>query len=105
MLLRITASGLLVAVACNNLSRGDASVLSVSIMILAIFLALGLFTVAASSLAAVISMTLPFLLHQETLAASTVTVSVCVALALLGAGAYSVDARLFGQRRVVWPNH
>jgi hypothetical protein len=105
MLLRITASGLLVDIACNHLIQGDASVLSVSIVILAIFLTLGLFTVAASGLAAVLIIALSLLIHQEALAASTVTASVCVALALLGAGAYSIDACLFGQRRVVWRSH
>jgi hypothetical protein len=105
MLLRLTASGLLVTTACNNLLDGDASLLSVSMIILSIFLTLGLFTVAVSGLAAMLIMTLSLLLHQGTQAASTVTVPVCLALALLGAGAYSLDARLFGQRRVVWPNH
>ena len=105
MLLRITAAGLLVAIACNNLSRGDASLLSVSVVILAIFLTLGFFTIVVSSLATALIIALFLLLHQETLAACVVTSAACIALALLGGGAYSVDARLFGQRRVVWPNH
>jgi uncharacterized membrane protein YphA (DoxX/SURF4 family) len=104
ILLRITASGLLIAIAFDNLSRGDASMLSVSVVVLAIFVVLGLFTTVASSLAAMLTVML-FLLYQQTLASSTVTTVVCMALALQGAGAYSLDARLFGQRRVVWPSH
>jgi uncharacterized membrane protein YphA (DoxX/SURF4 family) len=103
MLLRITASGLLMTVACENLSRGDTSVLSVSAIVLAIFLMLGLFTRAASCLAAVLIVALSLLVHQQSLAASAAALAVCVSLALLGAGAYSIDAQLFGQRRVVWP--
>ena len=105
MLLRVTASGLLVATACDHLSLGAASLLSVSIIILAIFLMLGLFTTAVARLSAMLTMTLSLLPRQEILAGSIVTISVCIALALLGAGAYSLDARLFGQRRVVWPKH
>jgi hypothetical protein len=105
VLLRVAASGLLVGIACNNLSRGDASALSVSVVILAIFMTLGLFTIVVSSLAAALIMAFFLVLHQETLVASMVTAAVCIALTLLGAGAYSVDACLFGQRRVVWPNH
>ena len=104
MLLRINASGLLIAIAFHNLSAGDASVLSLSVVVLAVFLTLGLFTVAASSLAATLTMALFLLVHHQTLAASVVTTVVCTALALQGAGAYSLDARLFGQRRVVWPS-
>jgi uncharacterized membrane protein YphA (DoxX/SURF4 family) len=104
MLLRITASGLLVAIACHNLSRGDAGLISVVFVVLAIFLTLGLFTILVSSVAASLTLVFFIFLHQETLSASVATSAVCIALALLGAGAYSVDARLFGQRRVVWPN-
>jgi hypothetical protein len=103
VLLRVTTAGLLMASAWENLSRGEASVLSVSVVMVAIFLMLGLFTAPTASLGAALTIAL-LLLHHGTLAASTVTVSVCVDVALLGAGAYSMDARLFGQRRVVWPD-
>ena len=102
MLLRITASGLLVGLAFGGLSQGSAAPIQVTVLALALFLALGLFTVVVSSLAAMLTVALFLLLHQETLAASMVTAVVCTALALQGAGAYSLDARLFGQRRVVW---
>jgi uncharacterized membrane protein YphA (DoxX/SURF4 family) len=104
ILLRLTASCLLLAIAYGNLSRGDASLLSFLAIILAIFLTLGLFTIVTSSLAAALTIALVILLHQQSFAKSAVTAVVCLALALLGAGAYSIDARLFGQRRVIWPN-
>ena len=104
VVLRVTASGLLVLIAMNNLRRGDASVLSVSAIILALFLTLGLFTVIAASLGAMLTGMLSFLPRHETIAANVVIVLVCISLALLGSGAYSIDARLFGPRRVTWPN-
>ena len=104
LLLRLIASGLLIVFALDNLRRGEASVLSVSAMVLAIFLSLGLFTTLAASLGAALTLTLFLLLHHQTIVMSLVAISVSVADALLGGGAYSIDARLFGPRRVVWPN-
>jgi uncharacterized membrane protein YphA (DoxX/SURF4 family) len=103
-LLRVIASGLLVTAALQNLRLGDASVLSVSAIVLAIFLTVGLFTVLAASMGAVLTTTLFLLLHHETLGASIVIVLVCITVALLGGGAYSIDARVFGPRRVIWPD-
>lgn len=90
-------------IAGNNLFQGDEYALSVAVGVLAIFVTLGLFTLAASSLASVLTMILFVLVHNETLTVSAATSCLCIVLALVGAGAYSVDAQLFGQRRIVWP--
>ena len=101
---RFTVSGLLLKIAITNLLLGDASMASYSVAVLAVFLCCGLFTTVVSTLAAVLTMTLLFFVHSEILIESVATTCFCIMLALMGAGAYSVDARLFGQRRVIWPH-
>jgi uncharacterized membrane protein YphA (DoxX/SURF4 family) len=102
MLLRIVVAALLISTLSDDLSRGDLSAVSVVAIGLGSFLTLGLFTVVAAALGAIFAAILPFL-HHGALTSSSVTIALCTVLALLGSGAYSIDARLFGPRRVVWP--
>jgi len=103
LIARLTVSALLLDIAGHNLLRGDASVVSFTVAILSLFIALGLFTPVVSSVAALLTIALLLLVHREALTLSAATTCFCVVLALVGAGAYSVDGLLFGQRRVTWP--
>jgi uncharacterized membrane protein YphA (DoxX/SURF4 family) len=103
LIARLTVSSLLLEIAINNLLLGYASVASYAIMILSLFVCFGLFTPIVCSIAALLTMALFLLVHNDPIVVNTATASLCVMLALVGAGAYSVDARLFGQRRVIWP--
>ncbi|MBB5059316.1 putative membrane protein YphA (DoxX/SURF4 family) [Granulicella aggregans] len=67
--------------------------------IAALLIAVGLFTPIASGSAALVS--LGSIQYSNEPAMSALTVAILVAVALLGAGAYSVDARLYGRRRLV----
>jgi len=103
LIARLTVGGLLLKIGIANLLLGNASVGSFSVTILALLVCCGLFTTVVSTLAAILTITLLFFIHSETLIESVATTCFCIMLALIGAGAYSVDARLFGQRRVIWP--
>jgi hypothetical protein len=103
LIARLTVSALLLEIAGNNLLRGDACVISYTVAILSLFVTLGLFVPVVSSLAALLTISLILLVHRETLMVSSAATGFCIVLALVGAGAYSMDARLFGQRRVIWP--
>ncbi len=103
MLLRIVVAALLISTLSDDLSRGDINAVSLLAIGLGSFVTLGLFTVVAAALGAIAAATLPLLRHGA-LTTSSVTIALCTVLALLGSGAYSIDARLFGPRRVVWPS-
>jgi hypothetical protein len=76
-----------------------ATVLMALSAIAALLIAIGLFTPIASGSAALVS--LGSIQYSNEPAMSALTVAILVAVALLGAGAYSVDARLYGRRRLV----
>ena len=76
-----------------------ATVLMALSAVAALLIAIGLFTPIASGSAALVS--LGSIQFSNEPAMSALTVAILVAVALLGAGAYSVDARLYGRRRLV----
>jgi uncharacterized membrane protein YphA (DoxX/SURF4 family) len=65
-----------------------------------VLLWIGLWTPIAAVTAAAIQIGAMSLAHQFN-SSSVVSAAVCLALAMLGPGAWSVDARLFGRRRIV----
>lgn len=72
-------------------------------LVLALALAVGVLTPVAALLSA--GVYAACLLHADWPHAATLMIAAmtAIALVLLGAGAYSVDARLFGRRRLVLP--
>ena len=64
-----------------------------------VLLALGLWTPAVGALAAIVSTLHGFFIPADA-GCYVLLATLCAALALLGPGAWSVDARLFGWRRV-----
>jgi uncharacterized membrane protein YphA (DoxX/SURF4 family) len=68
-------------------------------IIVAVLIAMGLFTPIATGSAALISLGSIQLSSDPSV--SVFMAAILVAVALLGAGAYSVDARLYGRRRLV----
>jgi putative oxidoreductase len=65
-----------------------------------VLLSIGLWTPIAAVTAAAIQFGTMSLAHQFN-SSSVVTAVVCLALAMLGPGAWSLDARLFGRKRIV----
>ena len=63
-------------------------------------LSIGLWTPIAAVTAAAIQIGTMSLAHQFN-SSSVVSAAVCLALAMLGPGAWSLDARLFGRKRIV----
>jgi hypothetical protein len=67
---------------------------------LVLLLSIGLWTPIAAVAAAAIQIGTMSLAHQFN-PSSVVTAAVCLALAMLGPGAWSLDARLFGRKRIL----
>jgi putative oxidoreductase len=65
-----------------------------------VLLSIGLWTPIAAVTAAAIQIGTMSLAHQFN-SSSVVTAALCLALAMLGPGAWSLDARLFGRKRIV----
>jgi uncharacterized membrane protein YphA (DoxX/SURF4 family) len=76
-----------------------ATVLMALSAVAAFLITVGLFTPIASGSAALLS--LGFIRFSSEPFMSALMIAILVAVALLGAGAYSVDARLYGRRRLV----
>lgn len=80
-----------------------AGFLSFLLAVLALFIVLGLLTSVCSGLAALLTVALSFVSRDLPLDVVAATVSICLSLAMLGAGGYSLDALLFGRRRIILP--
>jgi hypothetical protein len=67
--------------------------------IAAVLLIVGWYTPLAAGLAVLVSLGTLWLCHEITV--NVLIIAILVSIGLLGAGAYSVDARLYGRRRLV----
>ncbi len=78
-----------------------ASIAGVALILLSLALLIGLFTPIVALLAAAFEASLFFAGGFTGIALLLQGQMICIALALLGPGAYSLDARLFGSRVVI----
>jgi hypothetical protein len=67
--------------------------------IAAVLLMVGWYTPLAAGLAVLVSLGTLWFCHETTV--NVLIIAILVSIGLLGAGAYSVDARLYGRRRLV----
>jgi hypothetical protein len=67
--------------------------------IAAMLLLVGWYTPLAAGLAVLVSLGTLWFCHETTV--NVLLIAILVSIGLLGAGAYSVDARLYGRRRLV----
>jgi hypothetical protein len=71
----------------------------------AIALCIGLFTPVNAALSALIELVIWRYSSGAVAVLHVCAILVAVALAMLGPGAYSLDAKLFGRRRVIFPSN
>jgi uncharacterized membrane protein YphA (DoxX/SURF4 family) len=105
LLLRVALSANLVHGFLNVYMKAAAPWVLALLSTVAIALCIGLFTPATAALSA---LTLLMIWHLTTGAVAALhvcAVLVAVALAMLGPGAYSLDAKLFGRRQVIFPSN
>jgi hypothetical protein len=72
--------------------------------IAAVLIVVGWYTPVAAGSAVVVSLCTFWVCHEprpDALGVNALMIAILVAIGLLGAGAYSVDARLYGRRRLV----
>jgi uncharacterized membrane protein YphA (DoxX/SURF4 family) len=102
ILLRVVAALSLQADASGQLAlTAHTSVSGVGLILLSLALLVGLLTPAVALLSAMIEATMIMTSASAGIAFMLQGPVICVALALLGPGGYSLDARLFGSRVVV----
>jgi hypothetical protein len=101
LLLRLTLAGALLASAAQALGgTGPAQVLAAAAAILAgAFLAIGLWTPIAGVAVCLLQLGV-VLTANDMIGTHLLQAAVGLCLALLGPGAWSIDARLYGRRRV-----
>jgi hypothetical protein len=104
LLQRGTTAFLIFTMVGNHFVGHGVGLLSFFLVVFALFMLLGLFTTIVSGLAAVLTVVLFFLFRDTSPAAVTTAILFCSSLAMVGAGGYSLDALLFGFRRIDFPS-
>jgi uncharacterized membrane protein YphA (DoxX/SURF4 family) len=100
--MRIVAGATLIAYAVSTLRSGpstSAAILAVLTVAASLLLLVGLWTPVAGSLVAVLGL-VSAVFQPEQRTAAILLAAIGSALALLGPGAWSIDARLFGWKRI-----
>lgn len=100
LLLRIAAGILLLANGCSDIFRNPSAVLFIRLFV-GLGLCFGLFTSFLGTIAAGFSLWALFWGDTNLPLVQVATLILSLAIIILGGGAYSVDALLFGRRRVV----
>jgi uncharacterized membrane protein YphA (DoxX/SURF4 family) len=102
VILRVTVAVVLMSGArlCPGPGVGaGVEVLATLAGIAAVLLMVGWYTPLAAGLAVLVSLGTLWFCHETTV--NVLIIAILVSISLLGAGAYSVDARLYGRRRLV----
>ena len=103
LILRLAVAAALVSGARFSPGPGTEALLALS-RVAAVLILLGWYTPPAAVSAALVSLCSFWVCREargDALAVNALMIAILIAIGLLGAGAYSVDARLYGRRRLV----
>jgi uncharacterized membrane protein YphA (DoxX/SURF4 family) len=103
LILRLTVTLNVVAVACHPEVRGFAEIIPFATLILSILLSLGLFSWACSWAMELVLIVCFFLQPDAQIFRVATVCLLCLVLALAGPGGYSIDALLWAPRRITYP--
>jgi uncharacterized membrane protein YphA (DoxX/SURF4 family) len=103
LLLRVPLSANLVRRVIEVHANIDTAWVQALLATVAIALCIGLFTPVSAVLCALIEMVIWHFSSGAVAVLHICAIPVAIALAMLGPGAYSLDARLFGRRQVIFP--
>jgi hypothetical protein len=104
LVLRVSVAATLIANGAAHWARTPSPLITVGLALLAISLCLGLFTPYCSTAACLIQTYLLVLGSGTDKFQLAVAILNSVVLVLLGPGAYSGDARIFGRKRLTLPS-
>ncbi len=112
LLLRLGLSSHLIFIAISDLSSRSSEPIALAMCLAAavggIFLLAGLWTPVMGTLVAVDELLIAFLLHspgEEHMSTHICLAVISTSVAMLGPGAWSIDARLYGRRRLYSDRH
>jgi hypothetical protein len=104
LILRCTVAVVVLVIGGLHLTTGRQTEPSVVVVLmgLAILIGLGLFTSVSSALAGILIVILMFASQAE-LTINSALAMLCLAITLMGGGAYSIDGLLHGGRKITLP--
>jgi uncharacterized membrane protein YphA (DoxX/SURF4 family) len=104
LILRLTVTVDIIAIAFKYPVSGVIAVNALGIAALSFFLSVGLFTFAVSCFTGAMTVIFYIIMLGDGAAIPAISIGLmCVVLALAGPGAYSLDALLWGPRRMTYP--
>ena len=104
LILRLTVTVNIIAIVFRYPISSVIAVNALGIAVLSFFLSVGLFTFVTSCFAGAVMVLFYAIMLGDGAAIPAVSIgSMCTVLALSGPGAYSVDALLWGPRRITYP--
>jgi len=103
LILRISLAAAILESCFDAVKPAVLPLVCLALAVLSLLLCLGLFTPVVSTIAGLFELTALFAVGHTDLRFIALSSLNAVAIALLGPGAYSLDARLFGRREIVFP--
>ncbi len=103
LILRISLAGALLYEAPSCAKLGSPALIYLTLSLLSLSLCIGFFTPILSMLAGAVELITVLVVRHPDLPFAVLAGLNTIAIALVGPGAYSLDAKLFGRREITFP--